>query len=101
MSRMIAIEASRRRWYSLSVNVCTGAIVMLSPAHAAHYVTLQLIGAPVPLSISVCTGALMMLLPAQQCVHHLAAILSIIDPKTMHGVALLPARSICNVLQVL
>ena len=32
MSRMMAIDASLSRWYSLSVNVCAGAIVMLSPA---------------------------------------------------------------------
>jgi hypothetical protein len=31
ISRMIAIEASRMSWYSLSVSVCAGATVMLSP----------------------------------------------------------------------
>ena len=31
ISRMIASEASRRSWYSLSVSVCAGATVMLSP----------------------------------------------------------------------
>mmetsp|Transcript_31062 Transcript_31062/g.77287 ORF Transcript_31062/g.77287 Transcript_31062/m.77287 type:complete len:311 (+) Transcript_31062:3613-4545(+) len=31
ISRMMATEASRRRWYSLSVRVCAGAMVMESP----------------------------------------------------------------------
>mmetsp|Transcript_820 Transcript_820/g.3080 ORF Transcript_820/g.3080 Transcript_820/m.3080 type:complete len:211 (-) Transcript_820:585-1217(-) len=31
ISRIMATEASRRRWYSLSVSVCAGAIVMESP----------------------------------------------------------------------
>jgi hypothetical protein len=31
ISRMIAIEASRMRWYSLSVSVCAGATVIESP----------------------------------------------------------------------
>mmetsp|Transcript_35410 Transcript_35410/g.67754 ORF Transcript_35410/g.67754 Transcript_35410/m.67754 type:complete len:233 (-) Transcript_35410:577-1275(-) len=31
ISRMMASEASRRRWYSLSVSVCAGATVMESP----------------------------------------------------------------------
>ncbi len=31
ISRMMASEACRSRWYSLSVSVCAGATVMLSP----------------------------------------------------------------------
>mmetsp|Transcript_10712 Transcript_10712/g.39666 ORF Transcript_10712/g.39666 Transcript_10712/m.39666 type:complete len:223 (-) Transcript_10712:740-1408(-) len=31
ISRMISTEASRKRWYSLSVRVCAGAMVMESP----------------------------------------------------------------------
>ena len=31
ISRMMSTEASRRRWYSLSVRVCAGAMVMESP----------------------------------------------------------------------
>ena len=45
ISRMIATAASRRRWYSLSVSVWAGAMVMESPAPDATLCFLSLVQA--------------------------------------------------------